>query len=164
MRARLQSFLSPLWISLQYREQLALLVGGLSLLAFVAYIGIARPLVAHKEATARQLDAQEARFERIVGLFARLEPAEEARPDTATGEDVRATVLALAQEAGITIDRIQSGEQRFTLFVNTVSPANAFGWLNEINNRLSVQPISVNMRKAGDGLVTAQIGFATQDK
>lgn len=157
---RLQSLVSPLWISLQYREQVALLIGGMSLLAFIAYVGIARPLIDHKEASARQLTAQEARFERIIGMLARLDPTDRPKAETATG-DVRALVLARAQEANITIDRIQSGDARFTLFINDVSATALFGWLTVISNEVNVQPISVTIRKSGrETFVAAQIGFS----
>lgn len=164
MLNRLKSWLTPFWISLQYREQVALVVCGVSLLAFVTYVGIARPLIAHKNATAKELTAQEARFERIVDMFERLTPVDRVEVETLVDDTARAKILSLAQEYNITIDRIQSGDGRFTLVINQVHTVDVFQWLAQIQKQLSLQPINATMRKAGDKRLAAQISFAAQGK
>ncbi len=170
MLARLKSSASQIWLALQYREQAALLVCATAILAFVFYIGVAQPLIDYRDATARQLATQEARFQRILGLLAQTDAPDAA--ETApqgnnkgdnNGDDVRSNVLALAQDMQLNIDRIQAGNGNFTLSINAAAPQKLFAWLARINSELRAEPITLTLRKtAARGTLSAQISFQTR--
>jgi type II secretory pathway component PulM len=162
MMSDLKIRMNRLWLNLQYREQLALTLCGVAVLAFVAYVGMARPLLEHRDATAQQLVQEEARFERILSLLTQFDDSTEAKTDTANAaqQDLRGALLALAQTHEITIDRIQGSADGFTLSLNDAAAQAIFDWLAAIERELNVEPRKLNLRKntSSNGL-TAQVSF-----
>jgi type II secretory pathway component PulM len=162
MRRELKIRISRLWFNLQYREQVALCLCALAVLAFVAYVAIARPLVEHRDATARQLIQEESRFERILSLLAQFEDSPKAKADMANAarQDLRGALLAVAQTHEITIDRIQGSAEGFTLTLNNAAAQTVFDWLAAIERELKVEPSQLTLRKntSPNGL-TAQVSF-----
>ena len=166
MLTRLKSTASQIWLALQYREQAALLLCAMAILAFVFYIGVAQPLIDYRDATARQLASQEARFQRILNLLAQTATPDAAQTASQNGNDsrdVRANVLALAQGMQLNIDRIQAGNGSFTLFINAAAPQKLFAWLARINSELRAEPVNLTLRKTqARGTLSAQISFRTR--
>ena len=160
MWSRVQHTVGRFWVSLQYREQISLVLCGTALAAFIGYVAIALPLLDYRDTTARQLANQEVRFQRIQSLLAQINPQTVDRAAKISG-DVRANVLALAQEEDINVDRIQAGNETFTLFL-TIAPEALFGWLARIESDLNVEPVSLTLRKIGQAnSLSAQLSFKT---
>lgn len=158
MIAQAKSSAARLWLSLQYREQASLLLCAAAIILFVAYMGVARPLMEYRDATARQLAVEEVRFARITALLAQINPQESSNQNAVSG-DVRANLLALAEELSLNIDRVQADAQSVTLFFDA-PPDVVFTWLSRIETELKTQPIKLSLRKANaPALIAVQAGF-----
>lgn len=158
MMAQVKSSAARLWLSLQYREQAALLFCAMAVFLFVAYIGVAQPLADYRDSTARQLVIEEARFARITALLAQINPQDSSN-QADMGGDVRTNLLALAEELSLNIDRVQADAQSVTLFFNA-NPDAVFVWLSRLEAEFKAQPIKLTLRKANTaGLIAVQAGF-----
>ena len=158
MIAQAKSSAARLWLSLQYREQASLLLCATAIILFVAYMGVARPLMEYRDATARQLAIEEARFARITALLAQISPQESGNQNAVSG-DVRANLLALAEELSLNIDRVQADALSVTLFFDA-PPDAVFTWLSRIETELNAQPVKLSLRKANaPNLIAVQAGF-----
>ena len=158
MMEQVKSSAARLWLSLQYREQAALLLCAMAVFLFVAYIGVARPLADYRDSTARQLAIEEARFARITALLAQINPQDSSK-QADMGGDVRTNLLALAEELSLNIDRVQADAQSVTLFFNA-NPDAVFVWLSRLEAEFKAQPIKLSLRKANTaGLIAVQAGF-----
>lgn len=158
MIAQAKSSAARLWLSLQYREQASLLLCAAAIILFIAYMGLARPLMEYRDATARQVAIEEARFARITALLGQINP-QDSNDETAVSGDVRANLLALAEELSLNIDRVQADAQSVTLFFNA-PPDAVFTWLSRIETELKTQPIKLSLRKANaPALIAVQAGF-----
>ena len=158
MMEQVKSSAARLWLSLQYREQAALLFCAMAVFLFVAYVGVARPLADYRDSTARQLAIEEARFTRITALLAQIGPQDSSNQANISG-DVRANLLALAEELSLNIDRVQADAQSVTLFFNA-KPNAVFDWLSRVEADFKAQPNKLSLRKADTaGLIAVQAGF-----
>ena len=157
--------MSSWWETLSLREKTLIGCAGAMLALIVVWYGIISPLL-----TARG-DARSAHGQAAENLaqLERLAAADRARTPAATGIAVstganlnadafKAEVTRAAQSSGLSISRLQGGQQgRFSLVFEQADPRLLFYWINEVESRLGGEVSRLSVDQTGEGRVRATI-------
>lgn len=152
------------WAGLSDRERGLLL--GCGILAFMvfAWLLVIRPVSHAREAAANELAAaqdlhglvaeagREAKTLRAAGQSARAEN---------NGEPLRVAVALAARSAGVSISRIQPGDDGLlTIWVDDVASPAFYRWVTTLANEQQITPVKVSLQKSGNsGRLRAQLQF-----
>ncbi|TNE66117.1 MAG: type II secretion system protein M [Alphaproteobacteria bacterium] len=151
------------WQSLTAREQgLILIAGGLTALMLV-WLVLVRPVAAYRADSERSLTAARATYEQVAAGAALVE-AYRAGGSTATRSDqpLRVLVATAARDAGVSISRLQPGEDgALGVWVDSVASPALYGWLHALAEQHNVAPAKVFIQKSGtSGMLRVQVQFA----
>jgi len=153
------------WQSLTRREQLLVSSALCACILFLLYVLVILPVDNYKEASRRSLLVEQQRLSRISGLLETLaqRDGDTGRANGAVDESkpLRSVVLETAALARVSIERIQPGDARFTIFIGRALPTDILRWLQELQGVRRYEILQVVMRKTGDAdaAVSAQVTF-----
>lgn len=153
------------WEGLSLREKALLGCAGGLIVLVIAWYGVLSPLMSAR-ADARTDHAQAA--DNLMQLE-QLAAADRARSPATMGVAVstgaslnadafKAEVTRMAQNSGLSIARLQGGQQgRFSLVFEQADPRLLFYWMNEVESRLGGAFTRVSFDQSGEGRVRATI-------
>ncbi len=147
------------WSSRAPRERLLIrLAIGASLLALLLHFLILPTWRAKAAAKARNLEA--ARTLDIVGAVLGESRAETNRHISPPEEGLRAGVVALARQRGLSVSRVQGGpDGQVTVAMDSAPPETVFGWLADVQDSYGAAPHKVSMTDDNTGSVRASVTF-----
>ncbi|MGF1605438.1 MAG: type II secretion system protein GspM [Rhodothalassiaceae bacterium] len=148
------------WQGLTARERLLIAMMVATMLAVAIYFGVYRPLTGyHAQAVRAYAAAQDMAQEVAIGLARadQLEQQAERRP--AVRESVRVAAGQTARALGLTISRLQPGQDgRVTLWLDEVAAPLLFQWLAELETAHGVVVARASVTPGrGQSTVNAQI-------
>ena len=148
------------WLLLQYREQVAVLMCGISIVLFCCYIMVALPLVEFKNKSQRQLRLQEAKTQRIEALLSEIRSQTIANTnDTTQSTDIRSRLVELAEENSLRFDRIQSNNDKLEFYLSA-DPDMLMKWLAVVRSELRAEPSQVSIKKTeGANPLSIKVSF-----
>ncbi len=153
------------WNSLTARERLMLSLMAALVGLVVLWLVIVRPLSAARDEAAREYATATALYESVATSAAEMRALHREGRDAKLktgGEPLRVTVAVAARTAGVSISRIQPGEDgTLTIWADDVSAAALYRWLEALANERQITPAKVSVQKAGSGQqLRAQIQFS----
>lgn len=153
------------WNSLTARERLMLGVMAALVAAVALWLGVIRPLEAARESAARDHAAAVALYESVATSAAEMRAlyAEGRNAKANAGDEpLRVAVAVAARTAGVSISRIQPGEDgTLTLWADDVTSSALYRWLTTLANERQITPVKVSLQKAGNAQqLRAQIQFS----
>ena len=148
------------WLLLQYREQVAVLMCGISIVLFCCYIMVALPLVEFKNKSQRQLSLQEAKTQRIETLLSEIRSQTIANTnDTTQSTDIRSRLVELAEENSLRFDRIQNNNDKLEFYLSA-DPDMLMKWLALVRSELRAEPSQVSIKKTeGANQLSIKVSF-----
>ena len=141
------------WSSREPRERLLIrLAIGVSLLAFLLHFLILPAWRANGVAKVRNLEA--ARTLDVVGAALGARQTDAPRRMAPPMEGLRAGVVALARQRGLSVSRVQGGsEGEVTIAMDSAPPEQVFGWLSDVQASYgaAAQKVSLIDDRSGSG-------------
>ena len=146
----LKNFIHPYWQGLNKRERLSVIFCGVSIVLFLIYAGLFRPLSIAIENSRSALKIEQERYKHITSLLAQQNTGQQN--DTADFSQVRRELTDTAMSRGIKINRIQpNGDTALTVFIGSISAAVFFNWLTVLDSEHGIQPFDLFLQKNPDG-------------
>ncbi|WP_262689889.1 type II secretion system protein M [Kordiimonas aestuarii] len=152
------------WNGLTARERGLLISLGCLILIVTLWLGVVRPLEAARASAAREHVAARELYETVAGAAAEARALHAAGRDArakASDQPLRVVIAVSARGAGVSISRIQPGEDgTLTLWADDVGSAPFYRWLTSLAEDQQITPVKVSLQKAGNGpRLRAQVQF-----
>ncbi|WP_417450045.1 type II secretion system protein GspM [Kordiimonas sp.] len=152
------------WNGLTAREQALLLLMAVLTTLVLLWLSVVRPLQASHETALRERAAALDLYSVVATAAAEargLKAAGQQAGTKASNEPLRVAVAVTARAAGVSISRIQPGEDStITIWADEVVSASLYRWLTTLANDRQITPVKVSVQKAGDGrTLRAQVQF-----
>lgn len=148
------------WSTRSSRERLLIVLAGLLVVALLANVLVVRPLRAAKKSAEASLAVASRTLDAVVSV----RPVEGTEAGllvpSVSGEDLRAHLVDLASERGLSVSRLQSNERGAIIIqFDQASVQTLFAWLETAERQLGARPTQASVFADSSGTVRASFEF-----
>lgn len=149
------------WLELSARERSLISICGATIVLFLIYILIFKPISDAKDAAFNALEIQKQSYKRVVVMATNADPGATEVINASEKLPIREAATEASRVLGIAISRIQPGNDGLiTFWIDEASTQDMTNWLLLLSNQYRWQATKVSINKnTGSSNLRGQFGF-----